>query len=435
MSILQELLNLGLVEIGSEDSRFEKMQAASTALVKRFGEEPRLLIPATLIALDEDVDEDDPFLVLVEEIVTEEWKTLRNTHTNRPRQLLRSIAVDALSTAAAGSAEVSGIIWNTAVSPVRHKQARLGKAADLIVQLLDQAFEMAEVEAVKRAGMAIPAIKRRRKKSSGEPAKLNIDAKIKSADVLLDVVGAAGPHDADSEAPQNPNPQWSNSAPAWSYAFAPRMTDALVKAVNLGTSRISESIGKDLTEYMSFLQEQLLEQQKESEKVLNEMTQSISSGRIRLDVLWWSEACYSPLLKRGYRELDQTVAALVAAADLAAIVPPLSPASVSYVLAETVADLSRGVENSELPPPLECYLKSLAEASLDLGGELSHPTTHEDRMPLVDLVAGAAAGKVASTESIRGRAGIDPDLQITPADFAMWMFRDLQARRMVEALS
>lgn len=435
MSMLQELLNLGLVEIGSEDSRFEKMQAASTALVKLFGKEPSLLIPATLIALDEDVDEDDPFLVLVEEIVAEEWKTLRNTHTNRPRQLLRSIAIDALDTASAESAEISGIIWNTAVSPVRHQQVRLGKTSDLIGQLLGQACDRAEAEAVKRAGMSVPAAKRRKKKASGEPTKLNTAAKIKTADVLQDVVGAAGPHDANSQAPPTPNPHWSAAAPQWSYEFAPRMTAALVKAVNLGTSRLTESIGNDLAEYMASLETQLLEQQKESEQLQIEMAQSNASGRIRLDILWWSEACYSPLLKKGYRELDKAVAALIAAADLAAIVPPLAPSSVSYVLAETVADLSRGAETSELTQSLECYLKTLSEASLDLGGELSSPMINEKRMPLVDLVTGAAAGTVKSTESIRGLTGVDPELQIGPADFAMWMFRDLQARRMVEALS
>src|SRR5207244_1298178 len=93
MSTLQELLNLGLVDIGADDSRFAKMEAAGTALVERLKSEPSLVIPAALIAVDHDADENDPTFVLVEDLVIDNWKTMRNTHQNRPRELLRSIII------------------------------------------------------------------------------------------------------------------------------------------------------------------------------------------------------------------------------------------------------------------------------------------------------------------------------------------------------
>jgi len=52
MSALQELLNLGLVDIGSDDSRFEKIQSTVAAFTTKLKEEPDLLIPATFIRLD-----------------------------------------------------------------------------------------------------------------------------------------------------------------------------------------------------------------------------------------------------------------------------------------------------------------------------------------------------------------------------------------------
>ena len=84
MSTLQELLNLGLVAIGSDDSRFAKMEAAGAALVKHLLSNPALVIPATLIAIDCDADENDPILTLVDEQLANEWKTIRNAHVNRP---------------------------------------------------------------------------------------------------------------------------------------------------------------------------------------------------------------------------------------------------------------------------------------------------------------------------------------------------------------
>lgn len=433
--MLQELLNLGLVDIGSDDSRLEKMQAAASALTKRFGEEPRLLVPATLIALDEDVDENDPFFILVEELVTAEWKTLRNTHANRPRQLLRSITIDALAAASAESAEVSSIIWNTATSPVRHQQMRLGKAAGLIEQLIGQAFERFEAEAVKRAEMSSSPSKRKSKKSTTDVVKPNFNAEITDEEILTDVARAAGPQNAQNQALPTPNPTWTNSAPQWSHEFTPRMTAALVKAVNLGASRLAESITKGLAAHMASLEKHLLDELHAAELMQSEAEQSAASGRMRLDVLWWSEACYSPSLKRGYRDLVPPVVALVAAVDLAAVTTSLAPASVSYVLAETVAKICRGSEPSPSSKPLKEYLKSLAEASKDLQDAIPSARTYEGRVPLVELVFEAAAGTAIAAAIIRTRSGIESDLQLTPADFAMWMFREIQARRMVEELS
>lgn len=435
MSMLQELLNLGLVEIGSDDSRFEKMQAAASALAKRFGEEPHLLIPATLVALDEDVDEEDPFFALVEEIVTLEWKTLRNTHTNRPRQLLRSIAIDALATSSAESAEVSSVIWNTASSLVRHQQTRLGKAAGLVEQLLGKAFETAEAEAIKRVGMLSPSTKRKNKKTSSVVAELKLNAQIKDDELITDVARAAGPQHPSGQALTDPNPHWTNAANPWSHEFNPRMTAALVKAVNLGTSRLAKSIAEGLAAYVASLNKPLLEQINAAEETLDEVAQSNASSHMRLNVLWWSEARYSPLLKKGYRDLEPAVGALVAAVDLANIVPPLAPASVTYVLAEMVADICRGADPQQPSQTLEDYVTVLATASLDFENALQQTTTNGGRVPLVGLISRATAGTTLSKKIVRAQTGIDPDLRMTPSDFAMWIFREILASRLVEELS
>ena len=425
--MLQELLNLGLLDIGSDDSRYEKMQTAASNLATRFGEEPHLLIPATLLALDEDVDEDDPFFVIVEEIVVTEWKTLRNTHSNRPRQLLRSIAIDALATTSAESFAVSSIIWNIAAPLMRHKQIRLGKSAGLIEQLLARAFEMAEAEAIKRAGMSAPRAKRKTKKAAGDAPALNLTGK--------DVARAVGPSNVEGQALSDPNPQWTNNPPNWSYDFTPRMTSAVVKAVNLGTSRLAQCINKDLALHMASLQKHIVDELNAAEQLQVELEQVAAAGRLRLDVLWWSEARYSPFLKRGYRELTPPVLAIAAAADLAAIVPPLAPASVSYVLAEMVADTDRGARPSQLKFPLEDYLKSLAESSLNFGDRLPGQTSYDGRLPLLHILAESAAGVAISSATLKARTGIGPDLQLTPADLAVWAFGELQAMRMVETLS
>ena len=430
--MLQELLNLGLVDIGSDDSRFGKMQAASAALLTRFTDSPKLMITATLIALDEDVNENAPFFELVEGLVIDEWNTLRNTHVNRPRQLLRSIAISALASATSDNPERSGVVWNTAAARLTHNQAQLGKASALIEQFLVTAFLTAEGEALQRAGMSPVTSKksRRKRKASSPPEVPSLSGTIKSEDVLKDVARAAGPQYPQGEALNDSNPHWSNSAPHWSYEFTPRMSAALVKAVNSGTSRLADSIAGDLAVHLGTMEEHLLNQLGEVEALQTRLAESAASGRMRLDVLWWSQARYSPSQKTGYGQLSSAAAALAAAVDLITLVPPLAPASVTHVLGETVAAFAP----SEPASVME-YLVQLREAKPDLADALPKGDTNKSRVPLIEVVAEAVHGGDTSAENLRSRAGVDPELLLDPAEFAMWLFRELQALRIAEDLA
>ncbi len=436
MSILQDLLNLGLLEIGSDDSRFEKMQSAASVLTKRLKEEPALLIPATFVTLDENVDEDAPIYILVEDIVIAEWKTLRNTHTNRPRQLLRSILIEALASASDGNAEASGVVWNTAAALLRHKQVQPGKAGNVVETIVRQACNTAELEAISRAGMAEqPSKKRKQEKATINELVLEFDSEIEEDEIVADVARSAGPQftpvpgDLD-----DPNPHWPTSAQPWSNEFTPRMAAALVKAVNLGTARLSEGLSENLTDYIGALEKRLLDQLRDAEKLQNELMQQHLSSRMRLEVLWWSESLYSPTLRGGYRDFPLPIAVVAAAIDLSKIVPALAPASVCYVLGETVLHLCRVVDVKK-KQRLISYLQGLtSSARPEIEVLLPRPMLDGGRLPLIDIVGEACTGADITAEALRSRAGIDAMLELSPAEFAMWIFRDLQARRLIEEL-
>lgn len=434
MSTLQELLNLGLVDIGSDDSRFEKMAAAATTLVATLKEDPGLLIPATLMVIDSDVDEDEPLFSLVEDLVIAEWRTLRNTHVNRPRALLRSLIIAAVSTIVDESPETAGVVWHTAVSPLKHSQARLGKKASLVTELVQRASTAAEQAAVVRAGMAkLDSKKRRRMKTSTDVSPLEFRTEITDDDLVTDVARSAGPHDSQGQNLSDPNPHWPNQGQQWSQQFVPRMTAALVKAVNLGTKRLADLLSENLSAYLAALERRLSEQVYQAEAIRNEVAQSQQAGRMRLDVLWWSKALYSPSLVRGYRGLHPAVAAVAMALDLSNIVPAIAPASVAYVLGETVASLSRN-SSEGVTQPFESLLTALAEDATDFGEQLPNATSNQGRLQLFDLVAEATGGASVSAEAVRSRAGVEPSLQLSMAEFAMWIFHDLQAKRLVEDL-
>ena len=434
MSILQELLNVGLVDIGSDDSRFEKMQSTSTALAARFKEKPGLLVPATLISLDEDVDENDPMFALVEDLVVTGWKTLRNTHVNRPRSLLRSIIIDALAASLHGDPRVASVVWNTAAGLLRHGQARLGKAGPVIELLLREAGAIAEAEAVAGAGLPAPGSKKHsRKNASSKKVAPSPTGAIKSEDILADVAGAVGPQIPVVPNLENPNPNWPTSPQPWANDFTPRMATALTKAVNLGTSRLSKSLSEQMVGYLGELEGRFAEEGRDLDQLQTDLTQAHESSRMRLDVLWWSYALYSPSRQLGYRELPLPVAAVAAALDVARIVPPLTPASVCYVLGETILRIARAPDGDN-KRSLSSYLEALADAKTDLGDGMPGLPPGDARWALVDMVGEAARGARVLPEVVRSRTGIDAALALSPAELSMWVFRGVQANRLVESL-
>ena len=392
------------------------------------------MVPAAIIAIDHDVHEDASLFSLVEALAIVEWNTLRNVHVNRPRELLRSIIVDALSDTTTANAEAAGVVWNTVSSRLRHRQTRLGTAANVVTTILKQASETTEAEAVTRAALVAPTSKiPRTKKPSSKNVSRSLSSAIKESEVVTDVIHAAGPGTDQDIDLEDPNPYWSNDAPSWSYEFAPRMALAMAEAVNLGTARLAESIGKKLPDLLLAHEKQLFDQLHEIEVLQSEMSQYHKASRMRLDVLWWSESLYSPSLQVGYRELPLPVAAVAAAMDLVGIVPPLAPASVCYVLFETVLRIATILDANENQSIIR-YLDILSSSKVDHRVEISYSPTDDLCVPLLCLVGEACTGGRPSSEDLRLRAGIDGTIKLSAAEFAMWIFRDLQARRLVDKL-
>ena len=221
---------------------------------------------------------------------------------------------------------------------------------------------------------------------------------------------------------ETPNPHWPSQGELWSYEFTTRMTAALVKAVNFGMKQVLIPIDKELQS-----------QQKQLEQHLTSHLETIRMRVAdRLDVLWWYEAKYSPSLRMGYREMQREVAAVAMAHDLSTLVRALAPASVTYVLGEAVAAISR--DDSNEPWSVETLLDALRTSDLNLREAIPDTTTTNGRVPLFALVAKAIGGNRVGREDVSGRTGIDPGLKLSLPDFSMWMFRDIQARRLTEEL-
>ena len=414
MSTLQELLNLGLVDIGSDDSRLAKLEATGEVIVEHLLSNPALIIPATLIAIDRDIDEDDPLLTLVDERLVNEWKTIRNTHVNRPRELLRSIIIHALSVLGARTPTMAALIWQTAFSPINHQQARFGKEGGFVRQLLQDFNERVEEAAPARVRFSTPPSKEHR-----NTAPLPSYTQLQADDLTPDIGRSVAPHDQAGTPYKDPNPHWPSDGQPWSDEFTPRMTAALVKAVNLAMNHIVTAVTTNL---------QSLEQ-----RLTTHVESRQSATDLQLDVLWWFQAKYSPSLRRSYRDMPTAVAAAVAMAhDLSVFVPAMSPTSVTYVLGEAVAAVAHDFKHAKCS--VAALLDDLRTSTSHLRELVPNTTTAKGRVPLWDLVAHTVTGNPAESHDVNRKTGIDPELQLSLPDFSMWMFRDIQACRLVKEL-
>ena len=314
---------------------------------------------------------------------------------------------------------MAALIWQTAFSPINHNQARFGKEGELVQKLL-QDFQQLAAAATSTGTSYFESqpMKKQRARSISQSY-----TKLKDGDIVTDIGRSVGPHNQAGEHYEDPNNNWPSNGHPWSYEFTPRMTSALVKAVNLGTKQVLITIEKELQS-----------QRKELDERLTSHLETIQiRAAARLDVLWWFEAKYSSSLRLGYREMHRAVAAVIMAHDLSMLVPAMAPTSVTYVLGEAVAAISQRDSKSE-PWSVKTLLDALRTNNSGLQKVFPDLTTNNGRVPLFELVNKAILGNRVSCEDVSSRTGIDPGLEISLADFSMWMFRDIQARRLVEEI-
>jgi hypothetical protein len=157
------------------------------------------------------------------------------------------------------------------------------------------------------------------------------------------------------------------------------------------------------------------------------------AGRTRL--LWWRQALYSPRIQFGYRQVAPATAAVLMALDLTDETNPQTPLSVEYFLREAIREVSQGHQTHSEGLTLGEFVSDAFQGD---GGtylrlalhSLSRPdTSGSGYVPLFGLVHSMSAEyqpKLFTT-----RLGIAAETSLSIADAAVWLFRDLQAARLL----
>lgn len=434
--LFNELVTAGLISsLDGDDARLQKMERAAGALAQSLGSDPKALLRAVLAGLDPAVPADDPAIQMAEAALLAEWKTLRSVHVDPPVPLERAILLEACAQAAEREG-ADAIVWLTAADAL--PQMRLGREERGVHAWLEAVGARVEQRTL-RVGTEGAA--------AGAPsfaptvsANVSITSTPYKADrdsLRMRVGATAGPHDAQGTHFPNPNPYWPQNNQHWTGEFANRMhtllaeeLDAVAKAARQGQQQLTAQLTESQKNFAKSLNDALVTQQAWTREVIARAESRRRTDQTRLDALWWSEAMYSPSLRRGYRGLAAPHAAIVMALDLVDVVSAPTPASVGYLLMEAV----RRVCGDAMP--LAAALATVREASAEARAVRSvalEAPPAAGHLCLRDLVV-LALGDRAWDDGIIRRAGLAPDLQIDLPHLAHAVFRQEQATRLMRGL-
>lgn len=320
--VLQEFLSLGLLDIGDDDTRLVKLREAAADLKKLFLDQPLVGLYHALMVYSVNVDSDDQCFTECAESLLKHWPTYKNRYSDVPREIFRAMSLQALVAATQENSALRAAVTYGLRSLSKHPTPNKDGL------LLQKIFENLETQLEKDATAAwlvnAPATVAAASKA------ISITAPQIDKSKLQPLVGSAsGPHNEQSQAYPTPNPNWPNSGPPWSYAFVPKMTDAISVGIDSSVKALAVEVSK---EFKTF------QEQVSSSLAAGEKARDAQRSAQRTELLWWRHSLYSQSLAKGYRQVPSAVAAVSMAFDVHQLVGPITPVSVDFFLQEAVRE-------------------------------------------------------------------------------------------------
>lgn len=444
--ILQQFLKQNLLDLGEDNARWKYLTDTADQVSSALLQDRSQLIPALLVALDPECPVDEPIFDLVEDQLMERWPLLRQKYiAERPRQVLRAILLQAIAEAQRSAPEVGAVVWLAGSSYLSSVSA-LSNSFELRIETKVVQESLSIFEGLQTAPLSDKGRPRRQEKveqvAESEASEQDVNNEsvpsFKESDFTnqsaLTMIWASflGQHYKNTEIPKKLK---SNPYPIYRYynsvefvnEFAPRVAAFFIKFIALIRFQIAEQVDTQTRTSLERFNQELENQLK-----------SAQLTEVKNAILWWKNALYSPRLRITYRQMPALQAAICMAADLADIVPPIYPIGVDFVLAETVRDLLRtsGYSGGETLRFLEVTEIGRETSSVDvLKVVISQGTVPSGRGSLLNYIQIMLQYPTSTALEIKVRVGVTPDTEIAVTDLAIWIFRDIQAQKLVASAS
>lgn len=430
-SILQGFLDAGMLSMVEEDEKLKHLQETAQDLAAKPPKVKTDLINHTLIALDPAAAPDEPVFEKVETALKKHWQTFRAKFPDAPRQLLRAIIFESLRLRGEKDAATAAIIWWTGASYLPYTD--LGREREVCSAFLLGMGDIAEKKAAEEWANSYDYTA-----PDLPPFEVSFEEKgymINDKSLTKQLAAASGPQDAEGQATgPNPNPNWPNSASAWSYHFAPRAATGIKAVVDASLAALGNNMMEGFKQAGASLSSHAAAINEAVHGAIDQVAKSAKANERRNQLLWWRQTLYSPTLKQSYREVDHAIAALVMGYDVHKQVADYYPQSVEFLLREAVRNIvaAKDSDRADGMTLFEfCKQIQTNERASEIKQELKASVSDEPgRISLLRCVKNTLAGDLLDAERLADRVGLKRDTIITLEDLAVWMLRDMQAYRL-----
>lgn len=415
--ILQRFLAKRLFDVGADDNRLELLRQAAAELGAKLKASPQRISAFTMVAIDPDVAPDEPILGEVGAILQSHWNSYKGAFADAVLPVVfRGIILTALEQII-GSEPVATAVTLTCRNLLPKLAAPSDK--DLWASLIDSSSHKLELRA--RREWALPSTAVMRETELKLPNTKPVSPpNFPTGWLTKQLEAASGPHNKENEATDG-NPHFPNAGEAWAHEFSPRVAAAIAGSTNSVVKKLIENIQSEngfaaQTEAIStFVQ-----------TMAAGIAQTSLGLERRTSLIWWKEALYSSSAERSYRDLTLPIAAALVAIDGAEQTGAFAPRMAEALLLETIRAIDPKAINTVLPLADLC-LGAVAPMEEGASVVLKHfSTLHREpgRTPLASLIG---SGESIDSTILMRRIGLSADIKLSPADFALWLFRDLQA--------
>ncbi len=419
IDILIRFLGAGLINVGGDDAKLDRLKEAATDLATTLKKTPSKAAAFALIAFDPEAPADDPVIKEATEALQKRWATYVNTFSGTPVAVIRAILLDALVHAADEDDKVGVTFVTSARNALPFTEAGNERAIwnDVVADIERRVDARAEAEWATPSSITAPAM------SFEAPEAVSTGAIFGSVDrqaLTQQILAAASQQSGGNQySPQTHPQQWAQEFSTRLAAAIANMVDALSEEANVEPIDLSAPL-KGLAQAVTT----------HVDATLQAVTGATAGLQRRTNLIWWKETLYSPSARVSYRGMPTSIAAALMAFDLHLQVPTFSPASVAAFLQEAVLSLpsldlaeERPIRSLLEEAMAALELVPLREAAAQLVQDLA------GRGPVLALLGHGTGRSTLDDDGFRARVGVPAATPLTVPGWATWLFRELQAAR------
>lgn len=418
--VLLRFLRNHLLDVGSDDTKFDRLQTAADELAQGLSASPAKAIAYSLIAADPQAPATDPTVTEVMAVLESKWRTYSNTFAATPVGIVRALLLSALAKVSSDDNAIGVALVSLArnVLPQMEVGAESSIWTDVVAEIekfVDSRAERdwATPSSISIGHLALPDIPAT--PVTAKPAAIDADG------LNAKILAATGPFGSGEQNQYQPN-----QGQPWAAEFAKRLAQAIAETVGA----VVAPLGGKPVDIAPILKTVTAGVGSYVEKALVEVSVATAGLQRRTNLLWWKESVYSASALRSYRGLPDFTAAALMAYDLHLQVPTFSPASVAALLNEAVEALCPSTASAERPIRELVAEAKTAAALAEFRKTAARLAPFADARCLVVSVVGSVAAIGSDDEFVR-LLGVSPDTKLTASQWAIWIFRELQAVRAI----